>query len=464
MRSAIIDIGYNAIRAVVYEDNKIGSSELFSTKFRNDVLGLLSADSIHIKHQTYLIIEHITRAFKRLDVSDIKCVATAVLRDHSRSEEFVKKIHDEYNINVEIIDGEKEAHLTALGVVTGIQNCNGVVIDLGGGSLEIAEVFEKKIGKLASLALGCKVLASSNLDEHEIIDMIESDYGDNQYDTIYLVGGALRFIAKIYIELTRYPIDNLHNLEIPVGKFLKHLDILESSHYNNGKPYNVNKHAICVTRAIIEVFNPKNIIVSVYGLKEGVRISSMSNAEQKKDIVIEKVKNISNFCEKNTNFDSYIDLILPFTSGNEHLKSLVKLAIMIVGLNKNFDKTLKPCAIVEFVMSSEIPFTHKERIMLALILSYSLNHKPLASTIGLSKKLLSFEDANDSQIIGYLLHIAQEIDGPIFTSPSFSISQDNGFLEIQSDIMLPRHIFEKVCYRLKSIALARKTRHNKYMR
>ena len=58
MRSAIMDIGYNAIRAVVYEDDSLGAPEIFNSKFKNDILSLLTSESIDIKHQTYLSIQY----------------------------------------------------------------------------------------------------------------------------------------------------------------------------------------------------------------------------------------------------------------------------------------------------------------------------------------------------------------------------------------------------------------------
>ena len=85
MRSAIMDIGYNAIRAVVYEDESLGAPVIFSNKFKSDILSLLTNDSLDIKHQTYLSIQYFLYIFKKLEVSNINCVATAVLRNHPRA-------------------------------------------------------------------------------------------------------------------------------------------------------------------------------------------------------------------------------------------------------------------------------------------------------------------------------------------------------------------------------------------
>jgi exopolyphosphatase/guanosine-5'-triphosphate,3'-diphosphate pyrophosphatase len=96
MRCAIMDIGYNAIRAVVYEDNTLGAPEIFNNKFKNDILSLLSHESFDVKHQSYLSIQYLLHVFKRLEVTDINCVATAVLRDHPRANDFISFIKNKY--------------------------------------------------------------------------------------------------------------------------------------------------------------------------------------------------------------------------------------------------------------------------------------------------------------------------------------------------------------------------------
>ena len=201
MRSAIMDIGYNAIRAVVYENDDIGAPEIFNSKFKSDILNLLTHEDLDIKHQTYLSIQYLLHIFKQLNVTDIKCVATAVLRDHPRADSFIEFIKEKYDFEIEIISGEKEAKLTALGLITGIRHSDGIAADLGGGSLELVEVSDTKVGRLKSLELGTKVIASKNLgDQESITKIIEKEYGNYNYDNLYFIGGALRFIGRLYID------------------------------------------------------------------------------------------------------------------------------------------------------------------------------------------------------------------------------------------------------------------------
>lgn len=459
-----MDIGYNAIRAVVYENDDIGAPEIFNSKFKNDILSLLANEDFDIKHQTYLSIQYLLHIFKQLNVTDIKCVATAVLREHSRAEDFIAFIKNKYDFEIDIISGEKEAQLTALGLITGIRHSDGIAADLGGGSLELVEVSDTKVGRLKSLELGTKVITNKNLgNQASITEIIEKQYGNYHYDNLYFIGGALRFIGRLYIDFMHYPMKNLHNLEISTTDFILYLDKLQSTSESTktklGKR-KINSNAIFVAKAMIEVFKPKNIIISTYGLKEGVRIESLRPEAKDQDLVIEKVKYTCDYQNETTNFDSYISIVKLLTAEDNDLDVLVHLSIMLLKLKHKFDKTLHPTAISEFILASEIPFTHKNRVKLALILSYSSNFKPSQDLLKISKKIISKKEHNNCQIIGNFLCIAEEIDGAIFTTPSFSIKIQNYFLEIVSKEILPRPIFEKICNRLKSIAYSRKMNSN----
>lgn len=462
MRIGVIDIGYNAIRAAAYEDNRISSREIFNNKFKNDVFSLLANEDLDIKHQTYLSIEYILNIFRNLNVEKIKCVATAVLRNHDRAEEFLAYIKDNYNLDIEIISGEREAHLTAVGMISGIPQADGIAADLGGGSLELAEIHvsrvRSEVGRAISLELGTKVIAEKNLGNLDtLIDLIEEEYGNQQYKNLYFIGGALRFICRFYIDIYKYPLRTLHNLSIPQEECLEFLDeIINSKIFKNKiRRKEVNQNAILVAKAMIEVFDPENIIISTYGLKEGVKYEMLSEEQKQRDIILLKLANTFNYSVDQSIVENYIDILKPLvTEDVAEYSKLLQYSLIILSSKFCYDQTVYPGALVENILTSEIQFTHQERIKLALIIIYSTNFKVDAQTLRISKYLLSKKDNIQCQIIGYFIKICTEIDGPEFNKPSFNISQKGHYLEVETESMLPRPIFEKVCEKLKSIAFA----------
>ena len=463
MRLGIIDIGYNAIRAVVYENNTIGAPEIFNNKFKNDILTLLTQESLDVKHQAYLSIKYILHVFEKLGVNKIKCVATAVLREHPKAESFIEFIKQKFNFTIEIIPGEREAYLTALGLISGISEVNGIAADLGGGSLELIEINNRVIGRLTSLALGTKIITERKLQNlDELVSIIKNDYGDYQYENLYFIGGALRFISRFFIEFNKYPLKNLHNLTIPSEELSAYLSTVQEHQQNKVKSHNrtLNPNAILVAQAMIKVFKPQNIVVSIFGRKEGVRYERLPETEKNQDIVLQKTLYCAKYNPEETNFDSYYQVIKPLLEDNKDLYKTLEIAIIMQSLMKYFDHTLPTKAMSEYVLNSEIPFTHTQRVMIALIISYSSNFKPDMDLIRTSKKFLNKSDFNNSQIIGHFIKIAKDVDGSKFTEPTFAISITNHYLEIVSKDILPRPIFEKICERLKAIAYVRKMNFN----
>jgi len=466
MRSAIIDIGSNAIRAVVYEQDTLGAPEIFNDKFKSDILSLLQLEDLEVKHQTYLSLQYLIHIFKQLSVTQVKCVATAVLRGHPKVEEFRKIIKEKFDITIDVISGDREAYLTAAGLISGINDADGLAADLGGGSLELVEICNKKVGSLKSLPLGTKVMTEKNLCDLEIIiSTIKEEFGELNYKNLYLIGGAFRFIGRFYMDFVHYPLKNLHNLEIEKVDFQIYLEKLDRIHkikpqYEQRK---IDYKAILVAKALIEVFAPEKIVISNYGLKEGVRFVALSESEQKKNIVYERVKSLVKLDESICKLEEYSNVIANLlVQPDATTLATLDLAIMLAQFNKNIDKTLRANFVVEFILSSDIPFSHRQRVMLSLALSFTYSSRSDMYINKLAKKMLSKYDYCNSQIIGNFITIARKVDGPEFHTPSFGLELNNKFIEIITNAILPKPVFDKVCEGLKDIALSRKIAYLNY--
>ncbi|HJK86857.1 MAG TPA: Ppx/GppA family phosphatase [Candidatus Megaira endosymbiont of Nemacystus decipiens] len=458
-RRAIIDIGYNAIRAVVYETDEPGAPEIFNNKFKSDILSLLTNDSLDVKHPSYLSIQYLLHIFDKLEVTSIHCVATAVLRQHPRGEELIHYIKQKYGFDIHILTGQEEAEFTAIGLIHGINDCNGMAADLGGGSLELIEINNSKIGKLASLDLGTKIITSKKLNtSDEILSTIKKEYGCCTYKNLYLIGGAMRFIGRMYLDFIEYPLKNLHNLEIDSEKFLQYLSKVRSN-LNNSKNKigrrKININAILVAQAMVHLFSPEKIIISTYGLKEGVRFKLMDLT--KPNILESKLVYACQYDINKTDFSAYLkvlDKIVQSTKTN--IYELLKFSIILNNLKKKLDHTLPPSSIVEYILSAELPIKQDARIMLALIASVQSDFKPSHNLVKVSKLIITKENYLTCQIIGHFLCIAETVDGMNFTKPSFSIDVYKDYYEINTKNILPRPIFEKIRTRLKNISYIKK--------
>jgi len=458
MRHAIIDIGSNAIRAVIHEKNSLCASEVYNEKFRSDLIGLLDLAEPDVKHSVYLVIQHFVHVFKHLKVQTIKCVATAVLRNHQNAPAFVKLVKDRYDIEIEVISGEKEAYLSAAGLMMGINKAEGLVADLGGGSLELAEIKDKEVGKRGSLALGTNIIETS-ITEDEIKDTILKSFEYNQYKNLYLIGGAFRMLGRAYMEYTRYPLKNLHNLCISSEDFGQFLDRPEEFAQDFDTNRMADQKGMIILKTIIDLFGIEKVIISNYGLKEGVRFVNLPAGERAKDIVRARCEYLSGTKAKDCKFSEYYQITQPLLIEPDHsIEELIELVIMFSTINVNVDKATKASFMADYVISCDVPFTHKQRVMIAIALSYIFGAKPDHMVERLAKKVLSREEQSNALIIGCVLKIAHEIDGPLLHKPSFKFLLKERYIEIDAKEILPRPVFERICDRLRNIAVSRRTR------
>ncbi len=142
-RIGIIDIGSNSIRLVVFDGP--GRSPLYL--YNEKVFFKLGMQSFGGKPFDTNTIEAVSRIINRyvaicrnMETSKIIMFGTSALREASNSAVLVELIQKKTNIDVDVISGEKEAFYAAQGILLGFPNAEGVICDLGGNSVEFANI------------------------------------------------------------------------------------------------------------------------------------------------------------------------------------------------------------------------------------------------------------------------------------------------------------------------------------
>ena len=140
---AIVDIGSNSVRLVAYKSHSRAPTPTFNEKAlcglgRGVVTtGLLPEDAIA---RALAALQRFRVLCDTMRVSDLRTIATAAVRDAVNGPQFLSLAERAIGCKIELLSGQQEAQLSALGVVSSIHNADGVVGDLGGGSLELTEV------------------------------------------------------------------------------------------------------------------------------------------------------------------------------------------------------------------------------------------------------------------------------------------------------------------------------------
>ncbi|CAK0754966.1 exopolyphosphatase / guanosine-5'-triphosphate,3'-diphosphate pyrophosphatase [Azospirillaceae bacterium] len=156
-RIGVLDIGSNSIRLVIYDRLGRTSMPIFNEKVLC-ALGRGVERSRRLNSQgVTLALSNLTR-FKALadgmGLPRLEVLATAAVRDAEDGGSFVQEVRERIGLPLRVISGEEEGRLSALGVLSGIPGADGVMGDLGGGSLELTQLNQGTVGTQVSLPLG----------------------------------------------------------------------------------------------------------------------------------------------------------------------------------------------------------------------------------------------------------------------------------------------------------------------
>ncbi|MDI2090054.1 Ppx/GppA phosphatase family protein [Commensalibacter oyaizuii] len=288
IRSAIVDLGSNSVRLVVFEGRERNPVIIFNEKATLRLgSGLDTTRRLNPKGVT--LAEDVFKRFyavaTTMGADPFVVLATAAVRDALDGEEFIKKLNQWMpNVPVHILTGEQEADYAAAGVLCSIPNADGVVADIGGGSMELVQLSEKKRFNAQTLPLGvirltdrserklakAKAIASKDLKTVEWLTEVKKK-------TLYLVGGAFRAMAQLYIEYTSYPLSIVHYFTLPYeeAKRMVEWTIEKSKGGVNNIPTFIHKrlndlpYAATVLEQLLSRLKPTQIVFCAEGVREG---------------------------------------------------------------------------------------------------------------------------------------------------------------------------------------------------
>ena len=223
-RAAVIDIGSNSVRLVVYEGPRRVPAVIFNEKVAAGLGRGLPLDGRIAPADAargLAALRRFAALAKAMAVDELQCVATAAVRDAANGSEFVAAAAAE-GLNIRLLSGDEEARAAGLGVLSAIPAARGIAVDLGGGSLELAEVGGGTVGRTTSFPLGVLRLPALRKDgplpfDRTIRTMLKQAGwpGSARGAPLYLVGGSWRALARLDMELTRQRLPLLDQHDLP---------------------------------------------------------------------------------------------------------------------------------------------------------------------------------------------------------------------------------------------------------
>lgn len=405
-KTAVVDLGSNSIRMVVFEKtSRYGFYTAYEYK-RKVRLGenaynngkILQEDAMQRAENALLFFKK--RSLKH-KCKKIFIVGTSALRDAPNSNDFIKRIKNNLNLNIRCIDGKSESYLGGLAALNLLSPFkDGTTLDIGGGSSELCLIKNNKIVSCISLDIGTVRLKELFYDKGKMNDLdnfiapiLEQIPADFCNHNLIAIGGSLRAISNSIMQKNSYPLKNLHDFRYSLSEEKSHiLKIFNSkidslTHFGIKKDrFDTIKEGIFIFLKIAQKLKAKQIITSGVGIREGVYLQ---------DLLRPKITFPSNF---NPSLKSLQDRFLqkdinyqtPYFAGQ-----IFDVLINLHKINKDYKKTLlhaaKLCHIGEylnFYFSNEhsshfilgglsYGFSHKEKVLIASIIK--LNGKKVNS-------------------------------------------------------------------------------------
>jgi exopolyphosphatase/guanosine-5'-triphosphate,3'-diphosphate pyrophosphatase len=285
-RTAIIDIGSNSVRLVVYDGPRRIPFTLFNEKVMAGLgaslgkTGRIESEAMERGLRAVARFAHLCREMR---VADIRCVATAAVRDATNGPEFIARTQA-LGLDVELLSGAQEAIGAAHGVLSGIPDADGIVGDLGGGSLELARVRDGAVHQTVSLPLGVLRLPQIRAKGPKVLERLlakmldKAGWRPEPGLPFYMVGGSWRALARFDMQTTQFPLPVVHQYEMPaeraeqLTRIISHVgkSRLKDIPAITGSRVPTLPNAAALLSVVVRQLKAGRLVVSAYGLREGL--------------------------------------------------------------------------------------------------------------------------------------------------------------------------------------------------
>ena len=301
----IVDIGSNSVRLVVYEGEKRSPALIFNEKVQCG-LGRSVARNGRLEGEAQ---ERALRALRRfcaiaraIGVARLHAIATAAVRDAADGDAFIEQAETELKDSIEVLSGEREAQLAAYGVASGFPGADGIVGDLGGGSLELIDTQSECANRWVTLPLGgLNLQTSSGGDLKKARQITDAALADVDWlkeamngRAFFAVGGTWRAIARLHMASINYPLRVLQQYEMAAGEIRKFARELQESpletfagieEVSPSRRETVAVGAVVLER-LLKFGKPVSVKMSAQGVREGLLFGLMDQNLRQTDPLI----------------------------------------------------------------------------------------------------------------------------------------------------------------------------------
>ena len=297
---AIIDIGSNTVRLVIYGGTMRAPTVLLNEKVTarlgRDIAstGLLAPEAVELALRG---VKRFALLLGDLDITDIDTVATAAVRDAANGAEFIAQL-EALGLAPRILSGEEEAAFSAYGVIGAFRGAEGLVADLGGGSLELARIADNAPVDPVTLPLGALRLPDYRVKGDPVAmrkalegELAKKAGGLSGAERLYLVGGTWRAMAVFAMQERGHPLSDPHGFELSYDDAMslaakleaEKIEALKSRNRISSMRAEKLPDAAVLLAAMLRQLKPGCVIFSSWGLREGILYEALPAEKRAQD-------------------------------------------------------------------------------------------------------------------------------------------------------------------------------------
>jgi len=421
-RRAIIDIGSNTVRLVIYDGPERAPVTLHNEKVTAQLGAGVAREGMLAKKAMAQALAALARYARLLDlhgISRVETVATAAARDAANGPEFLTAVRAT-GLAPRLISGEEEALTSAMGVVGAFPGARGVVADLGGGSLELVHVDNGQCEHGVSLPLGSLRLpllreggaARFSRRIHKLVS--GSGWTCAPGETLYLVGGSHRAFAEYAMHVSDWPIDDMHGYSLSPGaalglcRSITHRKALEPVAGISSTRLASLPDVAALLSVLLREVRPERLVFSAWGLREGLLWRAMPVEVRAQDPLI---AGVARFCAAQGVSEVLAREVAAWTApvANEDCGNLRLAAIMLALASHRAETNLRADLALDWSLRKRwIGIGARDRGRIA---ACALAHAGRGARIAALERLADRDSLREGQVWGLALRLCRRLSG-----------------------------------------------------
>jgi exopolyphosphatase / guanosine-5'-triphosphate,3'-diphosphate pyrophosphatase len=427
-RRAVVDLGSNSVRLVVYEGEARNPVQIFNEKAVLRLAkgmtktGRLEASAMQ---QTETVLRRYAAIARAMGAVPLEVLATSAVRDAENGGEFVRLMTERLpDLRIAILSGPQEAALSADGVLCGIPGADGVLADLGGGSLELVRLNAGRVGEAATIPVGvirladrcggdfvkARAIVTSELEQAPFI-------GTASGRDLYLSGGAFRALARIHIAQTGYPLSMVHHYTIGREEARDLAGVISEAGRKliermPGVPrrrIDDLPYAALILRRLLRASGVERVVFSANGLREGWFSRLMPDAVRAEDPLLAAGRDLTRGILRDVKLPpalvGWTNPLFPDETGPQRRLREAACWLSDIGSHEHPEYRAEQ-AFLRVLRQPGIGLDHHARAFLALTVALRYEASPDAGFLGPARTLLDLQATRRAETLGIALRLA----------------------------------------------------------